>query len=135
VETSLAQSQALLRGQRLAGELRRTAQTLGPELSRAGETLATVEERARGLAMIFGTAEQERLLAGVANFRAAIANFERLVTLAQALAAMVERGEGTIGGLAQDRQIYDEFKETHRILKRESWRLLIKPTNKGRPAR
>lgn len=44
----------------------------------------------------------------------------------KALIWLYENGRGTIGGFNRDIQIFDELKEMHRILKRESWRVLIK---------
>lgn len=51
---------------------------------------------------------------------------ERVRKDSQALLWLVENGRGTLGGFSRDIQIFDELKEMHRILKRESWRVLIK---------
>lgn len=44
----------------------------------------------------------------------------------KALIWLYENGRGTLGGFNRDIQIFDELKEMHRILKRESWRVIIK---------
>jgi hypothetical protein len=49
---------------------------------------------------------------------------------------MVERGDGTIGGLLSDHELFDDLHETHRILKSQPWTFILKPTgpDKRRPA-
>jgi hypothetical protein len=42
-----------------------------------------------------------------------------------------QAGRGTLGGFNRDIQIFDELKEIHRILKRQTWRVLIKRPNPG----
>lgn len=67
------------------------------------------------------------------------AAFEKSVELgklterdARALVDGYLAGRGTLGAFYRDVLIFDELKETHRILKRESWRLFIKKKDPGR---
>ena len=54
----------------------------------------------------------------------------------RALVAAVERGEGTIGGIMSDVELFDDLHETHRILKSQPWTFILKPNgpDKRRPA-
>jgi phospholipid/cholesterol/gamma-HCH transport system substrate-binding protein len=42
----------------------------------------------------------------------------------QSLVRMMKRGEGTVGGLMQDPQVYDDLKEMLRDLKKNPWKML-----------
>ncbi|HEX9101638.1 MAG TPA: hypothetical protein VF997_05510, partial [Polyangia bacterium] len=61
---------------------------------------------------------------------------EHIAADVRALAAMVERGDGTIGGIMADHELFDDLHETHRILKSQPWTFILKPTgsDKRRPA-
>ena len=45
---------------------------------------------------------------------------------AQAVTARLERGEGTVGNLLADREIYDDLKELLRVIKRQPWKMIWK---------
>ena len=51
---------------------------------------------------------------------------QRLEADARFLVRYVDSGRGTLGGFNQDMQIFDELKDMSRIIKQQSWRLLIK---------
>ncbi len=51
-------------------------------------------------------------------------NVEQATADAARLIRRVDRGEGTVGGLVQDPQIYDDIKELLRDLKRHPWKVL-----------
>ena len=36
-------------------------------------------------------------------------------------------GEGTLGGILSDRELFDDLHETHRILKSQPWTFILKP--------
>lgn len=102
------------------------ADRVAPDLATAALQLGAVEDRLSALATTLGPAERQRFLDTIALLRGALLIFAQLAEDGQALFEYVERGRGTIGGFSQDIQIFDELKETHRLLKRESWRLLMK---------
>jgi hypothetical protein len=56
---------------------------------------------------------------------------ERIMAVAAELSAWVQSGRGSVGALAQDPEISDEFRQTRRQLMREPWRLL--EINRKRP--
>jgi phospholipid/cholesterol/gamma-HCH transport system substrate-binding protein len=49
-----------------------------------------------------------------------------LTANARKLVSAVEQGEGTVGQLLQDREMYDDMREVLRIIKREPWRMMWK---------
>ncbi len=49
---------------------------------------------------------------------------ERLTKDVQSMVTIMKRGEGTVGGLVKDPQIYDDVKELMRDLKRNPWKVL-----------
>ncbi len=64
---------------------------------------------------------------------ASLARLERIATTLRDLAAMVERGDGNIGGLTRDPEFADHAKEIGKILKRAPWRILGTDRDNGRP--
>ncbi len=76
------------------------------------------------------TAAAERATAGgaiddvVRDLRQSAQTLAQLTAGARTLLGRVERGEGTVGGLLNDPQIYDDAKEMLRDLKRHPWKLL-----------
>lgn len=56
--------------------------------------------------------------------RAAAQHLEGLTADAQVVLKSIRRGEGTVGGLIQDPQLYDDIKELLRDLKTHPWKFL-----------
>jgi hypothetical protein len=109
-----------------AKQLDRTLTPLVSELRLLGQQAEVLGARARELGQALGPTQQADFRRAVAQLRAALAAGEQLQADGRFLQHYVESGRGTLGGFNQDIQIFDELKETSRILKRESWRLLIK---------
>lgn len=59
--------------------------------------------------------------------RAALDKLRRIERTARELVAIVERGEGTIGGLLHDPEFSDNAKEIGKIIKRQPWRVVGHP--------
>lgn len=116
---------------RLAGELGRALDAMGPDLKLIGGKLGALDEQLQGLTTAFGPKQRRQLEDAVSQFRKAIAAAERLGADLRWMARSVEEGRGTLGGFQQDLQIFDELKETHRIIKQEAWRLLLKRKDAG----
>lgn len=95
------------------------------ELSRMAGQLELLQSRVQDLqsALAARSADLKRI---EAMFRTAMQLSERVRSDGEALLWLYENGRGTLGGFNRDIQIFDELKEMHRILKRESWRVLIK---------
>lgn len=94
--------------------------------------LPALMNRAEGvverLSALSATAERATsngaLEAVVAGAREASQNLAQISRDGRAIVARIERGEGTVGGLVSDPQIYDDMKEMLRDLKRHPWKLL-----------
>jgi hypothetical protein len=131
LQAALRQADAPDRVVRLAGELGRALDQMGPDLKLVGGKLGALDDQLRGLTAAFGPQQRRQLDEAVAQFRRAIAAAERLGEDLRWMARYVEDGRGTLGGFQQDLQIFDELKETHRLIKRESWKLLLKGKDRG----
>lgn len=73
----------------------------------------------------------------LANFERALDEARELVTKSRAglevleeIAAIVDAGQGTIGGFLHDHELRDFAKRLQRIIKRQSWEVLGHPSNK-----
>lgn len=69
----------------------------------------------------------DRLGATLDTVRSALERTERTVATLGELLAMVERGQGTVGALLQDPELFDEVKELGRMLKNQPWRVVAPP--------
>jgi phospholipid/cholesterol/gamma-HCH transport system substrate-binding protein len=106
-------------------ELYATGKPLLAELSRFAGQLEALQVRVQDLqaALAARKSDAQRI---EALLRATVQLSERVASDSQALLWLYENGRGTLGGFNRDIQIFDELKEMHRILKRESWRVIIK---------
>ncbi len=128
---ALAQADALPRTRRLAAELSRSFDDLRPQLRALSGQMDHLDEQLKGVTTAFGPAQREQLSRGVALFREVIRNAEQIDADLRWLADGVREGRGTIGGMVNDLQVYDEFKELRRILLNRTWRVLIKRPDPG----
>ncbi|MBL9003297.1 MAG: MCE family protein [Myxococcales bacterium] len=121
---TLQAAQAETAPERLRGLYER-GKPLVAELSRLAGQLEALQSRVQDLqaAVLARKADLQRIESLV---RATAQLGERVRSDSQALLWLYENGRGTLGGFSHDIQIFDELKEMHRILKRESWRVLIK---------
>jgi phospholipid/cholesterol/gamma-HCH transport system substrate-binding protein len=99
--------------QKDSGPLLKDAREAAANLNRASATLGTPEQQAKLQKAINDIAE----LAGRANTTAADA---------QAIVAHIKKGEGTVGALVMDEEIYDDLQELARDLKHNPWKFLWK---------
>lgn len=114
-------------------ELERSLTPLVQDLRRLGEQGEVLQARARELGQALGPAQAANLQRALAKLRAAMAAGERIEADARSLIRYFDSGRGTLGGFNKDIQIFDELKETSRILKQKSWRLLIKRRDQDGP--
>ena len=132
---ALRDSHAVPRVRAAARELSAVADRAGPELAQLGERLDRALARVDAAGALYD-ANRERVAGAIAAARRAVATAEHIAADVRALAAMVERGDGTIGGIMTDQELFDDLHETHRILKSQPWTFILKPTgrDKRRPA-
>jgi phospholipid/cholesterol/gamma-HCH transport system substrate-binding protein len=62
----------------------------------------------------------------IANVHATTENLETTSKDASAMVGRIESGEGTIGQLLADREMYDDMKELLRTIKRRPWKIIWK---------
>jgi hypothetical protein len=134
--SSLRDARAIPRTRAAVRELSLIADRAGPELSALGDRLDRALARIDAAAALFDDEHRARISGAVAAARRAVANGERIAADVRALVAGVERGDGTIGGILADQELFDDLHETHRILKAQPWTFILKPTgsDKRRPA-
>lgn len=90
-------------------------------LTRAKTSLAAID----GLATrLNGSLDDDAVKGIITRLAEATQNLSAMSREGQALVQGIRRGEGTIGGLMRDPQIYDDLKEMLRDLKRNPWKLL-----------
>lgn len=128
---ALGESAAPERTLALSRELSRSAERLSPELVAAGLQLAMAEAQVQALGQDLHAARRQQLSDTVVLLRRLFDLYERLNVDVLSMVRYVESGRGTLGGFNQDLQIFDELKELHRLMKRESWRVLIKTPDRG----
>ncbi len=96
------------------------AEQLPSVLAQAKESLATLDALGANAKKAM---DPDKLAQLLADAQAAAHNFEAASRDARQLAGALARGEGTVGGLLQDPQIYDDTKELLRDLKHNPWKL------------
>lgn len=134
--SSLRESNAIPRVRAAAHELSAIADRTGPELSKLGDRLDRALDRIDRVSAIFDDNRRARISAGVAAARRAVTTAQHIAADVRALVSAMQRGEGTIGGIMADQELFDDLHETHRILKSQPWTFILKPTgpDKRRPA-
>jgi phospholipid/cholesterol/gamma-HCH transport system substrate-binding protein len=113
-------------GARLVGDAAAVASVAKRELpglsQSAGRTLG-------GLAALTGDLspqDGERLRAALQSYTAAGAHLEQVTARAERLLARIEAGEGTLGSLQKDPQLYDDLKALITDLRKHPWKVLWK---------
>lgn len=90
-------------------------------LKMAKASLSSVQ----GLSDKANSAISEQLVQEIVNsLRETTKQVEQLTKDVQSMVTTMKRGQGTIGGLVQDPQIYDDTKELMRDIKRNPWKVL-----------
>jgi ABC-type transporter Mla subunit MlaD len=132
---ALRDAGGMTRAQKALHDLGDIADHAAPELSALGARLDRAITRLDGLGDLFSDDRKARLQEGLAAARRAATTAEHIAAQVRALVAMVERGEGTLGGILADQELFDDLHETHRILKAQPWTFILKPTgaDKRRP--
>lgn len=105
-------------GRSVLAEVQRELPTLA---KRAQTSLAAIEQVANKADAAIDTAA---LTAIVRDVQAAAERLRRMSEALEHVAQRVRRGEGTVGGLVQDPQVYDDLKEMLRDLKQHPWKFL-----------
>jgi ABC-type transporter Mla subunit MlaD len=134
--SSLRDANAIPRIRAAAHDLSAIADRAGPELTSLAARLDLSLARIDALAALFDDDRRARITAGIAAARRAVATGQHIAADVRSVIASINRGEGTIGGIMTDQELFDDLHETHRILKSQPWTFILKPTgpDKRRPA-
>jgi hypothetical protein len=111
---------------KLAGELRWIIERAVPELRNLSGKLDLAMSRLEELRAFMSAERREQALTAVAGLRRATALGLRIVDDVLALQSKLESGRGSVGAFLQDREIFDDLHETHRIIKSQPLRFLLK---------
>jgi phospholipid/cholesterol/gamma-HCH transport system substrate-binding protein len=93
----------------------------GPMLKDASEALANLN---RLSATVGDPQEQERIRKTIADIAQLAERANATAADAQAIAAHIKSGKGTVGALVMDEEIYDDMQEMVRDLKHNPWKFL-----------
>jgi ABC-type transporter Mla subunit MlaD len=145
VRLSLHAAAATLAASHLAGKLRsagvdaapadlrellQTAQPLYAEVARASAQLQLLNDRASAI-MDAVAPRRAELSRALSDLQKAAELTGRAGKDARSLYDGFSAGRGTLGAFNADIQIFDELKEISRILKRRTWRVIIKRPDPG----
>lgn len=133
-----------------AGDLRALAATARAQLEPGGKALGMIDDSAAtarlartdlpelsrkasvalgGLAAVSGQLTEEdgkRLKATLAKYQEAGDRLDAIAARADRLLGKLEAGEGTLGALAKDKQVYDDLKTLLTDLRKNPWKMLWK---------
>ena len=93
----------------------------GPMLKDAKEALANLN---RVSATVGDPAEQEKIKKALSDIVELAERANATVADTQAIVAHIKKGEGTVGALVMDEEIYDDVQEMVRDLKHNPWKFL-----------
>lgn len=106
--------------ERISGDLQRDS---GPLLKDARETMANLN---RVTGAVGSPEELPKLKKAVSDIAELAQRANAAAADAQAIVAHIKKGEGTVGALLMDEQIYDDVQELTRDLKHNPWKFLWK---------
>jgi len=130
---TLRESGAIERARRIGRELGAIADRVAPELSALGDKVTRAIDRIDDLRTLFPKARRQEVEAALQRVRQAIASFQKVGDDVRWLAARVARGEGTFGALLADKELFDDLHESHRIIKGQPLRFLLKTVKPKEP--
>jgi ABC-type transporter Mla subunit MlaD len=109
-----------------AHEIAAIADQAGPELRDLGARLDDAITRIDKLRALFPDDKRARLSEAMEAFRRAAGIAEKIVADVRWLVKRIESGQGSVGAFLADKEIFDDFHETHRIIKGQGLRFLLK---------
>ena len=98
--------------------------TLNKEITPLLQEVRSALAAVHSLSDTFGPKEKERIKSAIAKVDGIANRTDKLIARADRLIARLEQGEGTVGQLMADDEIYDDLKELIRDIKRHPWKLI-----------
>lgn len=112
-----------------AANARRISQKVGgqidPVMADVTATAANARQVSDQVSSLLGNNEQ-KINDSIDNVYTTTENLEATSQAANTVAQRIEAGEGTVGQLLADREIYDDMKELLRTIKRRPWKIIWK---------
>ena len=113
-------------GARLIGDAAAVAGVAKRELPGISQSAARTLGGLSALTGDFNAQDGEKLRAALHSYSAAGAHLEKVAARAERLLARIEAGEGTLGAMQKDPQIYEELKALITDLRKHPWKVLWK---------
>jgi hypothetical protein len=107
----------------LADRARITADRVAADIAAIRARIAVLAAAIDALGQRIPDDLRQRFMRAVAVAESSLARAERTLAVARELAAMVARGEGTVGALLNDPEFPEEAKALGRTIKRQPWKL------------
>ncbi len=98
--------------------------TLNKEITPLLQEIRSALGGVNRLTETLGPKDQARIRSAIARLDNIAGRTSKLIARADRVLARVEEGEGTVGQLLEDEEIYDDLKELIRDLKRHPWKLI-----------
>ncbi|MGF1466318.1 MAG: MlaD family protein [Sandaracinaceae bacterium] len=111
------------RPRRIMANVDRTMAAVGRETPQLLVDLAGVAQSTEALLETFGPEEREQIRTAIASASRTAAEAETATHEAAAIIHRLSEGEGTVGALLMDEELYDDIQELVRDLKHNPWRL------------
>jgi len=121
------------RARRAVHDLSDIADHAGPDLSSLGDRLDRSFARLEKLGALTGPEHRAQVSESIARFRHLVTLGEKIAVDIRALEKKVRSGQGTIGAFFADREIFDDFHESHRIIKSQPLRFFLKTVKPTEP--
>ncbi len=114
---------------RLTARARRTMAVVDASFSEIGADVADLRGRIAALGARVPKDLRKRFDLALRRTEGSMKKLQHTVALMRQMQAMVERGEGNIGALANDPEFSDDTKKLGKILKSKPWRIIAPPQN------
>ncbi len=108
--------------QRILSNVDRITTTLSRDVQEVSTGVRSAVDRANGALSALGPEQQQQIRDAIADARSLADRADTTMRDAQGIVERIRRGEGTVGALIADEEVYDDLKELLRELKRNPWR-------------
>jgi phospholipid/cholesterol/gamma-HCH transport system substrate-binding protein len=112
-----------------AGHAESIARRVDGDIEPITSNVAETTERVRKVAKVADelmVGNRQKVQESVDNLHASSENLREVSENANAMVARIEAGDGTVGQLMNDREVYDDLRELLRIIKRQPWKIMWK---------
>lgn len=104
--------------------MNKLANTLNNEINPLLNDIRATLKSFDNLTDTLGPEDKKRIKSAIKKLDGLAGRTDKLAERADRIMARIERGEGTVGQMIQDEEIYDDIKELIRDIKRHPWKLI-----------